>query len=188
MHVMAQLQPAVSGLNPEPPPVEEGVSAAVSELNGLLLQRVELDADIARIRKLVRRLAKQRNSGRAASSERNWWTDPFRSPENHRRPVTKAVPGRRRAKSEPSKLERACRIALMEANESTTAEAIYDRIRRRGSHDFAGYKRPLRAILLVMSAMVKRGEASLVNDAGRRCWRWQSQKAQLEQPAALLLA
>jgi hypothetical protein len=190
MHVMAQLQPAVSDLNPAPPPVEEVVSVAVSELNSLLLQRVELDADIARIRKLVRRLAKQRSSDRPAgnSSEKSWWTGPFSAPEHRRHPTTNGALGRGRAKSEPSKLERACRIALMEANELVSAEAIYDRILRRGSHDFASYKRPLRAILIVMSGMVKRGEANLVNDAGRRYWRWESAKARLEQPAPFLPA
>jgi hypothetical protein len=70
-----------------------------------------------------------------------------------------------------SKLGRACRIALMETTEPASVETIYDRIERRGSFTFARYKRPLRAILLVMSAMVKRGEASLLNEAGRRRWR-----------------
>jgi hypothetical protein len=188
--VVAQLQPAVSDLDSAPPPAAERARAAISELNSLLLQRVELDADIARMRKLVMRLVKHRNSDRPgeSSSGEYWSTGPSSSPEHRRRPITEGAVGWRLAKSRRSKLDRACRIALMEANGSASAEAIYDRIARRGSHDFASYKRPLRAILLVMSAMVNRGEASLVNDAGRRSWRWGTEKTPLEHPASFLLA
>jgi hypothetical protein len=59
-------------------------------------------------------------------------------------------------------LERACRIALMEAETPASVEAIYDRIVRRGSLQFFRYKRPFRMIELAMSALVKRGEAMLV--------------------------
>ena len=55
-----------------------------------------------------------------------------------------------------SELARACRIALMEATESVSVETIYDRIERRESFSLVGYKHPFRAIVLAMSAMVKR--------------------------------
>jgi len=87
-----------------------------------------------------------------------------------------------------SKLGRACLIALMEANEPASVETIYDRIERRGSFTFAGYKHPFRAIVLAISAMVKQGEASLLDEEGRRRWRWESERAPSEQPPPFTLA
>ena len=63
----------------------------------------------------------------------------------------------------------------MEANQPASVEAIYDRIERRGSITFAGYKRPFRAIALVMNALVKQGEASLLKGPGSRRWRWETE-------------
>ncbi len=73
-------------------------------------------------------------------------------------------------------LERACRIALMEADGPASPETIYDRIVRRGSLPFFGYKRPLRAIASAMSALVKRGEASLHSSDESNCWKVQSRR------------
>jgi hypothetical protein len=85
-------------------------------------------------------------------------------------------------------LERACRIALLEAGGPVSVEALYDRIERRGPITFAGYKRPFRAIVLAMSAMVRRGEVSLLNDAGRRRWRWETERTRFERPTPFTLA
>jgi hypothetical protein len=52
-----------------------------------------------------------------------------------------------------SELARACSIALMEANESVSVETIDDRIERRESFSFVGYKHPSREIVLTISAM-----------------------------------
>jgi hypothetical protein len=68
------------------------------------------------------------------------------------------------------KLERACRIALMETEGPAAVEMIYDRILRRGSLMFWGYKRPFRAIALAMGALVKMGEASLLKTERQRRW------------------
>lgn len=74
-------------------------------------------------------------------------------------------------------LERACRIALMEAEGPASVETIYDRIVRRGSLLFFGYKRPLRAIATAMSALVKRGEAALhPSTDDSRSWRMQGRQ------------
>ena len=59
----------------------------------------------------------------------------------------------------------------METNEPASMETIYDRIERRGSYTFAGYRHPFRAIVLALDAMVERGEASLLDEAGQRRWR-----------------
>jgi|SRR5580658_63257 hypothetical protein len=69
-----------------------------------------------------------------------------------------------------AELERACRIALMETEEPVSVEIIYDRIVRRGSLMFLGYKRPFRAITLAMGSLVELGEASLLRTGGRRRW------------------
>lgn len=87
-----------------------------------------------------------------------------------------------------SKLERACRIALMEANEPASIEAIYDRIETRGSIAIAGYKRPFRAIVLAMNVLVERGDASLSIEAGSRRWRWETQQSPLGKPTPCNLA
>ena len=97
-------------------------------------------------------------------------------PDRRRRPIAKSTlrQSPRNVRSTGpvrSELARACRIALMEATESVSVETIYDRIERRESFSFVGYKHPFRAIVLAMSAMVKRGEAILLSEAGHRRWR-----------------
>jgi hypothetical protein len=46
-------------------------------------------------------------------------------------------------------------------------EAIYDRIVRRGSVMFEGYKRPFRAIASAMSALAKSGDVNVIVMPGR---------------------
>ena len=66
----------------------------------------------------------------------------------------------------------------MEEEGPATVEAIYDRIVRRGSLVFFGYKRPFRAIVSAMSALQRSGEAILLLQTGessirrgrRRLW------------------
>jgi hypothetical protein len=74
-------------------------------------------------------------------------------------------------------LERACRIALMEAQQPASIEVIYDRIVRRGSLQFFAYKSPFRALASALSALVRRGEARVLvhghgcgRGAARRLW------------------
>lgn len=74
------------------------------------------------------------------------------------RSVIKALPPR----PVRSQLERACRIALMEGEEPAPVETIYDRIVRRGSISFLGYKRPFRAITSTMCNLAKKGEVCVV--------------------------
>jgi hypothetical protein len=55
----------------------------------------------------------------------------------------------------------------MEEEGPVPVEAIYDRIVRRGSVVFFGYKRPFRAIVSAMSALEKSGEATcLLKECG----------------------
>jgi len=80
-------------------------------------------------------------------------------PRPQRRGRLKSTAWTRRPRLSGEKLERACRIALMEMEEPASVEVIYDRIVKRGCLAFAGYKRPFRAITLAMTSLVRRGEA-----------------------------
>jgi hypothetical protein len=175
---MIQLSTGVSAHDSAPPPTVEEVSAASAELNSPLLRRVKLSNDIARMRRLLRRLVRNANSHRLGGRSREEYLSTGRSTSPHRRrhPIAKRIlrqsPRNVRSTGPArSELARACRIALMEATESVSVETIYDRIERRESFSCVGYKHPFRAIVLAMSAMVKRGEASLLSEAGHRRWR-----------------
>lgn len=157
----------------------EEVSAASTELHTLSARCSELTREIARMRQLVDRLAQNADPSRPGESARgehwsreapgalgglprrfaksNFWSSPSHATSNS--PVR-------------SELARACRIALMETREPASVEAIYDRIKRRESFTFIRYKRPFRSIVLAMSAMVRSGEVSLLNEAGHRRWLW----------------
>ena len=131
---------------------------------------------------LVKRIAQYANDYRPAGHERGKYRSPRTSSSPYRWQPPLAKRARRRSPANPkskrprrSELERACRIALMEANQPASVEAIYDRIERRGSITFAGYKRPFRAIALAMNALVKQGEASLLQESGSRRWRWETE-------------
>ena len=174
---MTQLSSSVWTHESVPPPTAEEVSAASAELKRLLLQRVKLSNDIARMRKLFKRLTLSANCYRPEGKpllEERWSTRPSGSPEHDRSPIAasalrRAPANARNMRPRQSKLGRACRIALMETNEPASVETIYDRIERRGSVALAG-KRPFRAIVLAMNALVKQGEASLLDEANRRRW------------------
>jgi hypothetical protein len=59
---------------------------------------------------------------------------------------------------------------MMESERPLTVEAIYERIVRRGSLMFLGYKRPFRAITYAMYALFRRGEVSLLKIGRQRSW------------------
>jgi hypothetical protein len=69
-----------------------------------------------------------------------------------------------------AELERACRIALLETEGPVSVEVIHERIVRRGSVMFFGYKRPFRAISRAMCALVRQGEANLLGTGSQRQW------------------
>jgi hypothetical protein len=131
------------------------------DLNNLLLRCSELSGEIAQIRTLVRRLT--RNESRQMNGRRSHKSQRARRFSNS--------DGRAHTRPVKSELERACRIALMEATEPMSLETIYDRIQRRGSYTFAEYRHPFRAMVLALNGMVKQGEVSLLCEEGHRCWR-----------------
>ncbi len=160
----------------------EEVSAANTEVHTLSARCVELSREIARMRQLVDRLARSTEPSqlRERSYGEHWLIERSSSPDHRRRRVAGSnfpfIASAGNTHPVRSELARACRIALMETIEPASVEAIYDRIKRRGSFTFARYKRPVRSIALAMSAMVRSGEVSVSNDAGRRRWRWGTER------------
>ena len=70
------------------------------------------------------------------------------------------------------KLERACRIALLESEDTATAAQIYDRIIRRGSYPLNRCKHPLVHIIKALDALEQRGEVQTVVEGDCRRWLW----------------
>jgi hypothetical protein len=70
------------------------------------------------------------------------------------------------------KLERACRIALLESEEAATSAQIYDRIIRRGSYQLNRCKHPLVHIIKTLDALEQRGEVQTVVEGDCRRWLW----------------
>src|SRR5579862_9753334 len=158
------------------PQLRDAMTVANKDIGNLLLRYSELRRDVAYLRHLLEDLAQQVASPRVKQ----------RSSSKHvSRNLVKA--GSHRSSSTArgnsllaqncedthrshSRLERACLIALMETEGPVAIETIYDRIKRRGSFTFEGYKHPFRAIVLAMGAMVRRGEAVLTSEQGHRRW------------------
>jgi len=174
------LTSAASDIEIELPISPDELGSTSVELGVLLVRCAELSKDLAQIYADLRRLAQRPDPSRVGRK-----IGPSDSRDNLRRAMTGNgfryfLVDDRRARPRRSTLERACRIALMETNEASSVEAIYDRIQRRGSFTFSGYKRPLRAIRLVMNGMARRGEASPLNEGGNRRWRWQTRQTAFE--------
>jgi hypothetical protein len=68
-------------------------------------------------------------------------------------------------------LQRACRIALMEAGTAASAEEIYARIVRRGSFSLANMECATRALVQVLNDMAEEGEVRLLKCGA--CPRWE---------------
>ena len=69
------------------------------------------------------------------------------------------------------KLRRACRIALMESDEAASTEEICSRILRRGSFPFKDLAHARATIARTLEVMARAGEASSINNDGRRRWK-----------------
>jgi hypothetical protein len=166
-------------------------SPVAKELHTLLAQHSKLTDDVARLRSHLKR------SVQTQSSHRNPEKSPSGTYSVASLPLaisTQRQPNNRLRRSQlhemfkrPQRweLERACRIALMEAADAVTIETIYDRIQKRGSLTFTGYRRPFRAIALAMNALVKRGEATLSVPASARRWRWAVERVPADHAGSL---
>jgi hypothetical protein len=179
---MPQLDP-LSDHSSSVPPVVGGVTVAGADLGMLLLRYSELRRDVARLRDLLEDLSQHVGPRRTSKRSRAphvsaSWTGVH--PPRGR--STRRSPERDDETRVRSRLERACLIALMESSEPVAVETIFDRIQRRGSLCFADYKHPFRAIVLAMGALVRRREALLSNEQGRRRWCWTPDRTPPEQP------
>jgi hypothetical protein len=67
-------------------------------------------------------------------------------------------------------LQRACRIAMLEAEKPLSLEEICTRIVRRGSFSFVNPEHANPVLLQVLNAMAEDGEVRLLGSAP--CWRW----------------
>ena len=78
------------------------------------------------------------------------------------------------------KLERACRIALMESEQPASAGQIYDRINRRRSYQLRRYKNPLIRVIETLDMLVKDGEARTLFVGDCRCWQWNTRTKRVD--------
>lgn len=168
------------------PVADAGVAG--TDFGVLLLRYSELSRDVSRLRDLLEAMAQRVTSPQVAKRLRSKRVSRklTSSSDVYRQAAARSTlrrPSKPADNTRPvrSRLERACLIALMETHEPVSVETIYDRIERRGSFTFAGYKHPFRAIVLAMGAMVRNGEAILSNEEGRRRWRWAPERKPVEQ-------
>lgn len=77
-----------------------------------------------------------------------------------------------------TRLQRACRIALLEAGTAISVEEMQSRIERRGSFSFASHMQRTRSLLRVLRLMTRSGEVRSVITG--HCWRWESSSLSLE--------
>jgi len=82
---------------------------------------------------------------------------------------------RRTARTENTELRRACRIALMETDNSVSNEEVHARIVRRGSFFFADAESPAFMIAEQLSAMAEDGEICRVTEKSKSLWQRLSQ-------------
>ena len=177
------------------PQLLDAMTVANKDIGNLLLRYSELRRDVAYLRYLLEDLAQQVASPRAKqrSASKHEPRNLAGAGISHRSRSTARSNSLLAQNCEDthrshSRLERACLIALMETEGPVAIETIYDRIKRRGSFTFEGYKHPFRAIVLAMGAMVRRGEAILTSEQGRRRWRWEPERVPLETPSASSIA
>jgi hypothetical protein len=69
------------------------------------------------------------------------------------------------------RLRRACRIALLEADEPLSEQEIYERILRRGSFSFASADLACPAVLQELTAMAETGEIHCFRSGSNKRWR-----------------
>jgi hypothetical protein len=76
----------------------------------------------------------------------------------------------RKTENVNAQLQRACRIALLEAEKPVSLEEICTRIVRRGSFSFTNPERANPVLLQVLNAMAEDGEVHLLQSAPCRRW------------------
>lgn len=159
-----------------PSQVRKALGRVHKRLQVLLQRHSELENEIRELRKMVHQLFEISNSqSREAGNAKGRINtkEAVGNSETQRFEIkTRAtnLARRRGQKRVTIELERACRIALVEANEPASLEEIYDRITRRDSFFFGRYKYPLLAISRALNKLLERGEAITVVHGENRAW------------------
>jgi hypothetical protein len=150
-------------LNNQGPHVQEVIKAAHEELRQLMRQRADVMKRIGTLKQTIAGLA-------------NLFGDEILGEE-----LLELV-DRKSGGRQPG-FTKACRMALMEANQPLSVREVCERIQDRLPGVLVRHKDPLASVTTVLNRLVEYGEAqAVVRDNGRRAWRWVADPAPL--PAA----
>jgi hypothetical protein len=145
-----------------PDSIPKVVELVETELHSLLQRRNEISRRIQSVHRIVHGL--QEGVGEHSSSFHHLQgAFSGEAVENMIKPA--------RRDSTTILLKRACRIALMEAQQAASSQEIYSRVLRRGSFSFANFEYGLSSIVWALSILVEDGEAYCFR--GMPEWRWQ---------------
>jgi hypothetical protein len=156
------------------------MEVAVRELEALLKQRMAITVKVKAVKLTVKGLA-------SLFGDEIVGELPLKcadSGEGHKAADTQSAPGAHPFFNSDSemhkpKLERACRIALLESEQPASAGQIYDRINRRRSYQLRRYKNPLIRVIETLDRLVKDGEARTLFVDDCRCWQWNTRQIEL---------
>jgi hypothetical protein len=153
------------------------MEVAVSELEALLKQRTAITMKVKAVKLTVKGLASLFGQEMVGELPLKC-TD---SGEGPKAAGTQSTPGGHPflncdSEMHKPKLERACRIALLESEQPASAGQIYDRINRRRSYQLRRYKNPLIRVIETLDMLVKDGEARALFVDDCRCWQWNTRQ------------
>jgi hypothetical protein len=137
-----------AGVLPLRDPVSGVLQRAYLELQQLLEQRREIRRRMKSLRQALRGLQQGVGAGSTEIAEAGPSQPPQPTPHDPSRNSRFDHPPRGR-----SRLQRACRIALLEAGGTASPEEIYMRILRRGSFSFRYRESPVAAIARVLTTL-----------------------------------
>ena len=130
-----------------------------SEMRGMLMKEKELQARVRGVRRVLRGVKQMANNKCVPASNS---PDSFPGDIAATSPVPKGLTLQPRQLSKRRiRLQRACRIALLEVDASANLEEIYARIVARESFSFAKVEDPLRILEKEFEAMARHGEIRL---------------------------
>jgi hypothetical protein len=153
------------------------MEVAINELALLLKQRKAISKRVRVVKRTVEGLAALFGDEAPDIRHENIKTPHVKSPQRGQvgpPTITARLPVNSDA-GKP-KLERACRIALLESEKPATSGEIYDRITRRGSYHLSRYKHPLMRVIATLDLLVQQGEVRTLVDGDCRRWQWNSQE------------
>jgi hypothetical protein len=157
--------PCMSAEQPDQPQI----NAAAQQL--ILQARIHLSALEAQRASVIDRIRKLRQVTNGLALLQS------RSPKSHRcgkeqLPVSATSPIDETEIGPTEKLRRACRIALMEADQPQGAREVLLRVMKRGSYSFSGQAGAIEAIARELNQMVSNGEARRHEIGQSPRWEW----------------